>query len=190
MAKTRTTVAAAVIGGALAVGGIAVTASVAAADPTQTPSAPPSAGAPSAPTERPDGPRPDRGEHGRFGPGGVSAADLAKKLGLAEDKVSEALRAVREDLRSDRDQDPSTRPSRTEAEAELAKRLAEKLGIDQTAVEKAITELRAADQAEALTSLKERLADAVKAGTLTQAEADAVVKAAEAGVIPTGPGHR
>ena len=100
------------------------------------------------------------------------------------------MRAVREELRADRDKDPSTRPDRTDAEAELAKRLAAKLGVDQAAVEKAIAELRSADQAEALTSLKERLAEAVKAGTLTQAEADAVVKAAEAGVIPALRGPR
>lgn len=184
MTRTKTRVAAAVIGGAMAMGAIAVSATVAAADPLQTPSGPPSglAGLPA-------GPRPD-GEGFVHGPDHLSAAKLAEKLGLSEDKVAEALRAVREELRAERDQDPTARPSRTEAEAELAERLAAKLGVDRATVAKAIADLRAAAQAEALASLKERLAEAVRAGTLTQAEADAVVKAVEAGVIPAGLARR
>ncbi|WP_152362498.1 hypothetical protein [Microlunatus speluncae] len=190
MARTKTTVAAAVVGGALALGAITVGATVAAADPTQTPSATPSAGTPSAgtPSGAPDAPRPEGREHRHGGPGLLSAAKLAEKLGLPEDRVSEALQAVKDELRADREKkNQDERPSRTEAQTELARLLAEKLGIEQSAVEKAFSELRAEGQAEALTSLKERLAEAVQAGTLTQAEADAVVKAAEAGVIPTGP---
>jgi biotin operon repressor len=184
MAKTKTRVAAAVIGGAMTLGAIAVSATVAAADPLQTPSGPPSGL-----TGLPDGPRPD-GDGFLPGPDHLSAAKLAEKLGLSEDKVGEALRAVREELRAERNQDPSARPSRAEAEAELAERLAEKLGVDRAAVAKAIAELRSAAQADALASLKERLAGAVRAGTLTQAEAEAVVKAVEAGVIPAGLARR
>ena len=48
---------------------------------------------------------------------------------------------------------------------------------------KAFDEIRAARQADRAAELKTRLDAAVKAGTLTQAEADAVTKAVEKGVI-------
>ncbi len=189
--KSKTTVAAAVAGSALALTGIVAGATAAAADPTPTPSAGPSASSsPSAdPKEAPnDQDRQGPGRHG--GPGGVSAAALAEKLGLTEDKVAEALQAIRQELRPDRDTAPDAKPAPAELRSELAKLLGEKLGVEQSAVEQALTELREAAQADGIAALKERLAEAVKAGTLTQAEADAVVKAAEAGVIPTGPGRR
>jgi len=188
--KSKTTVAAAVAGSALALTGIVAGATVAAADPTPTPSAGPSAS--SAPSTDPKASPNDQGrpEDGRRGGSVVSVAALAEKLGLAEDKVREALQAVRQELRPDRDADSAAKPSRDERQSELAKLLAEKLGVAQSAVEQALTELRETAQADGIAALKERLAEAVKAGTLTQAEADAVVKAAEAGVIPAGPGRR
>ena len=51
----------------------------------------------------------------------------------------------------------------------------------------ALEELRTQEQADHAAALKPRLDQAVKDGTLTQAEADAVTKAAEKGVIG---GHR
>ena len=48
---------------------------------------------------------------------------------------------------------------------------------------KAFDEIRAARQADRAAELTTRLDAAVKAGTLTQAEADAVTKAVEKGVI-------
>ncbi|GAB3750651.1 hypothetical protein [Microlunatus parietis] len=188
--RSKTTVAAAIAGSALAVTGIVAGTGVAAAEPTPTPSAGPSAsGTPSAdPRKAPD----DRtGPVRHTGPGGVFAApELAEKLGLDEALVDEALRAAFQELRPDRDADPDDRPSREERQQQLTKLLAEKLGVEQAAVEKALTELREAARADGIAALKERLAEAVEAGTLTQAEADAVVKAAEAGVIPAGPGRR
>ncbi len=82
--------------------------------------------------------------------------------------------------------DPSAKPTRpdpAEREAALAKALAEKLGVDRALVTKALDEIKAARQADRAAELKTRLDAAVKAGTLTQAEADAVTKAVEKGVI-------
>ena len=68
----------------------------------------------------------------------------------------------------------------------MAKALAEKLGLAEDKVATALTELREAHQAERAAALKERLDAAVQDGTLTQAEADAVTKAVEKGVIGGG----
>ena len=61
--------------------------------------------------------------------------------------------------------------------------MAGKLGIDEAKVKTALDEIRAERTAQRATALKDRLAAAVKAGTLTQAEADAVQKAFDKGVI-------
>ena len=82
---------------------------------------------------------------------------------------------------------PPTRPDPAARDAELAKALASKLGVDEAKVTAALDEIRAAREAERTKALGDRLAAAVKAGTLTQAEADAVTKAAEKGVIDVGP---
>ena len=71
-------------------------------------------------------------------------------------------------------------------EAELAKALAEKLGVEQAQVQTALDEIQAERQAERAEALQDRLDQAVTDGTLTQAEADAVTKAVEAGVIGGG----
>lgn len=189
MARSKTRVAAAIVGGALALGGITAGATVAAADPTESPSATPSAGPPTPNVPATPGSGPSDGQVRHPEVGGLWAAGLAEKLGLDEDKVREALESVHREMRADRE-DLSDPPSRDERAAERAKRLAEKLGVDQSDVETAIAELQDAHKVVAFTSLKERLAEAVEEGTLTQAEADAVVKATEAGVIPAIRGPR
>ncbi|GAB4055593.1 hypothetical protein [Catellatospora paridis] len=88
-----------------------------------------------------------------------------------------------------------------EHQQKLSAALAKELGIDQAkvsaALEKVQSQLRpdgkARDKSNDRTAdrtqqLKDRLAAAVKAGKLTQAEADAITKAAEAGVLG-GHGH-
>ena len=84
--------------------------------------------------------------------------------------------------------DHPARPTRTreQRDAALAKALAEKLNLDEAKVAQALAEIRAARQAERAAALKERLDAAVADGTLTQAEADAVTKAVEQGVISGG----
>ena len=105
--------------------------------------------------------------------------------------MTEALQAIREANKPTTRPDPQDRPDPTAREAALAKALAEKLGVDEAKVTAALAEIRAARQADRAAALKDKLDAAVKAGTLTQAEADAVQKAVEKGVIDAGgPGPR
>ena len=182
--------------GILAVGvGLGV-AGYAAADPSSSPTAKPSASA-DAGRGAPGRGGPDLAGHGRGGPGrgdfdGDLSKQLAEKLGVDQAKVSDALKAIREANKptarpsANPSADPSAKPSRPDQatrDAKLAKQLAEKLGIDEAKVTKAFEEIRAERQADRAKALKSRLDAAVKAGTLTQAEADAVTKAVEKGVI-------
>ncbi|WBB75187.1 hypothetical protein O7602_06585 [Micromonospora sp. WMMD1128] len=81
---------------------------------------------------------------------------LAKELGVPADKVTAALEKLREQRQADRPERQADRPERPKPPS---------------------TEDRQA-------ALKERLDQAVKDGKLTQEQADAVLKAAEAGVFP------
>ena len=181
MVSKKTAVA--VAAGALALGAGVGIAGIASADPTPTPS--PSATASGTPTPG------TGGFGGRHGPGfrdGQFVAELASKLGVSEERVTEALRAIREENRPT--ERPTTPPDPVERDAALARALAEKLGIEQAKVTTALEEIRTARQAERAAALKERLDAAVADGTLTQAEADAVTKAVEKGVINPGGGRR
>jgi hypothetical protein len=189
--RSTKVVVASAAAGALALGvGVGI-AGFASADPTTTPSPNPSASAPADPG--PGGP--GRDGH-RGGPGrGVADTDLAEqlaeKLGVTEAKVTTALQEIRDANRPAKPStapsaDPSAKPTRpdpAERDAALAKALAGKLGVDEAKVTKALDEIKAARQADRAAELKTRLDAAVKAGTLTQAEADAVTKAVEKGVI-------
>jgi pyruvate/2-oxoglutarate dehydrogenase complex dihydrolipoamide acyltransferase (E2) component len=74
----------------------------------------------------------------------------------------------------------------------LADGLAKELGIDKSKVSDALTKVEkqlAADaKAQRGEKLKDRLAQAVKDGKLTQAQADAITAAASKGVLPGGGG--
>ena len=189
MAAGKKTVVAVASGVFALAAGIGV-AGLASADPTTTPTTSPS-GAPSAGVDRPGPGRggPGRGAHDRLD--GDLAAKLAEKLGLTEDKVTTALKEIRDANKPDptakpdpsASPDPGSKPDDTARDAELAKALAGKLGIDEAKVKTALDEIRAERTAQRATALKDRLAAAVKAGTLTQAEADAVQKAFDKGVI-------
>ncbi len=176
--KTALTVAA----GVFALGAGLGVATLASADPTPTPTPSGTASA----TQDPS----DRGGHGgRHGKGdrfGDLPAQLASKLGVDEAKVTTALQEYRDETRPTTKPDPTTRPDPAERDAALAKALAGKLGVDEAKVTTALEEIRAARQSERAAALKDRLDAAVKAGTLTQAEADAVTKAVEKGVIGGG----
>lgn len=71
---------------------------------------------------------------------------------------------------------------------ERAEKLARELGVDEAKVKAALEKIRTEEQAEArsdrLAALKTRLDRAVKDGKLTQAEADAIYKAAENSTLP------
>jgi len=91
---------------------------------------------------------------------------------------------------------------RTERQSDFAKALAEELGVPQDKVEAALTKLREQHKAEAQerrdewqqraeankadrqAKLRQRLDQAVEDGKLTREQADAIVKAYEAGVLP------
>ena len=81
---------------------------------------------------------------------------------------------------------------RAERQSELAADLAAELGIEESKVAAALEKVREKRVAEARTQrtaeLKTRLDAAVTAGTLTREQADAILKAAEAGVLPGGSG--
>lgn len=182
MATTKKT-AVAVAAGVLALGAGVGVASLASADPTPSPSTTPSTGnaAPGVPDGH--GPRGDRGE---------LASALAEKLGVDQAKLTEALRAYREANRPSAGStpDPNAKPDPAARDEALATFLAERLGLDPGKVSTALAEIRAERQAERAAALKERLDAAVQDGTLTQAEADAVTKAVEKGVIGGGLGRR
>lgn len=132
-----------------------------------------------------------RGGHGHGGFRGVEAAELATKLGVDEAKVTEALKAYRDANKpptppADGTKTEGTRPDPAAKQAELAKSLAATLGIDEAKVTAALEELRTAEQADRAAALKTRLDAAVTDGKLTQAEADAVTKAVQSGVIGGG----
>ena len=106
------------------------------------------------------GPGSGRGPGGGGGGMGINnlAPALAKKLGVDEAKVTEAIQSVMQDSRpsgapSDGTQaSPGARPSdggfdRSGMDEKLAKAIAEKLGIDEAKVTKALEEVRAEQQA-------------------------------------------
>jgi hypothetical protein len=139
------------------------------------------------------------GPGGRHGGGmgkgigkGVDLSALATRLGVNETKLADALKAVRDELKASRTaaHGKATKPDAAALQDEFAKKLAAKLGIDAAKVKTAFADLRAAHEAEEQKAFDDRLAQAVKDGTLTQAEADAVKKAAKAGVIRMGHGPR
>src|SRR4051794_20611992 len=133
------------------------------------------------------------GRHGGMGVGrGADLSALATKLGVDQTKLLDALKAVRDELRASRapGQGSATKPDPATRQDELATKLASKLGLDAAKVKAALADLRAAHEADEQKAFDDRLAQAVKDGKLTQSEADAVKKAAKAGVIDMDHGPR
>ncbi|MEU4478806.1 hypothetical protein AB0F68_12180 [Micromonospora sp. NPDC023966] len=99
------------------------------------------------------------------------------------------------------DQGTDRQQQRADRQAEFAEALAKELGVPTDKVTAALEKLREQRQADRpdrperpstedrQAALKERLDQAVKDGKLTQEQADAVLKAAEAGVFPGPGGH-
>ena len=91
----------------------------------------------------------------------------------------------REQKQADRDQQQADRRDK------LAEGLAAELGVSKdrvlAALEKVEAQLRADARTEHLAGLKERLDAAVTEGKITREQADAILKAAEEGVLPGGP---
>ncbi|MDH2391449.1 hypothetical protein QCN29_22245 [Streptomyces sp. HNM0663] len=101
----------------------------------------------------------------------------------------------RAEHRKDRRQQGKER--REERQQELASALAKELGVSEDKVTAALEKIHGEKQQERKEDrqqrLSERLKKAVEEGTLTQEQADAVLEAAESGVLPGGhgggPGH-
>lgn len=180
-AAVRTAIAAGVAGLGLSFGAMAM---ATAADDTTEPNATAGAPAAGAPADGDRGP----GRHG-----GERAAELATALGIDEDKVADALEAVRDELRPDAPADgerpaPPTEEERAARETAFANALAEELDLSVDQVTAAIEKVRAAHQAERRTALSERLDAAVEDGDLTAGDKASVLKAYDAGVLGRGPG--
>ncbi len=137
------------------------------------------------------------GRHGMGGMGvmGGELSDLATKLGVDESKLRDAMTAVRQDLRDALKSLKDAAKGKTSADRQalrdqmqqkLADALASKLGIDASKVKAALDQIETAREAQRDQALADRLAQAVKDGKLTQAEADAVKKAVDAGIIGGG----
>lgn len=131
---------------------------------------------------------------------GDAAEVIAEELGLDEDVVEDALRAVHDELRPDRpDLSDGFRPE-LPSEEDLAERraafaaaLAEELGVSEARVEAALEKLHeeAEEKADELRAdlrerLVKRLDEAVEDGTLTEADKASVLKAYDAEVIGGG----
>lgn len=170
------------LGAGIGIAGMASATTTPTPTPSASSSAPADGGSGAAPADGKGG----RGGHGHGGIRGVETAGLATKLGVDEARVTEALKAAREANK------PATKPAEGEnpgaaaRDAALAKSLAASLGIEEAKVTVALAELRSEAQAEKAAALKTKLDQAVTDGKLTQAEADAVTKAVEAGVIGGG----
>lgn len=188
MSRSRARTAALITAGALALGGGVTAVSLANADPTTSPSVSPS-GAPSG-APAPDAKGGPRGEHG---PGGRGVDDnelvtqLATKLGVSEAKVKTALTEARAELKPSTPPSASpstgTKPDPAARQAALAKALASKLGVEEAKVTAALAEIRTARETERTAAFGKRIAQAVTDGKLTQAEADAVLKAQQLGLV-------
>lgn len=123
---------------------------------------------------------------------GNMAAKLAEKLGLDQTRVADAIEAAQDATRPT-DRDAGTRLTEAQREAvheAFVQELASQLGSDQATVSKALDEIRAEADTQRKADLQTRLDKAVSDGKLTKAEADAVLKAAEAGIIGFGGGRR
>lgn len=144
--------------------------------------------------------KPERGHrgggHGKRGGFGADTATLAAKLGVTEDALKSALEKAREETSPSETTSPSEqtdeqrRAARETRQKALVSAVAKELNLDEEKVAGAVEEARAERTAEREASQKEKLASAVTDGKLTQAEADAVAKAIDQGIVELRGGPR
>ena len=137
------------------------------------------------------GPAIVRGHHGPWGVGRAGGEDLAKALGVSEEKLRSAFEAIREDVKpADRRSDgPPTKAERDAMHDKLTAALAKELGLSESKVEAAFASVRKEHRAEHRDALSDRLDTAVKNGKLTDDDKASVLKAFDAGILG-GPGPR
>ena len=131
-----------------------------------------------------------RAHHG--GPGGPGGGeDLAKALGVSQEKLRSAFEAIHGDAKpADRRADgPPTAAERAARHEEVTDALAEELGLSEAKVEAAFEKVRKTHAAEHRDALSDRLDAAVEDGKLTKGDKTSVLKAFDAGVLG-GPGGR
>ena len=143
---------------------------------------------------------PMNGQHGGpLEPRDIDTSALAQKLGVEESKLAEAFQNIQQPQspggapgqapgqNDESSQPPAAPPGGSEAgdrDTEIAKTLAQTLGLDESTVTTAIQEVRS-------DANQKVLDQAVSDGKLTQEEADAVTKAAAAGIAEVrGAGSR
>jgi hypothetical protein len=123
--------------------------------------------------------------------GALALALVAPHVAFAQDPTPTPSASTSAPAASPRGADQAKRQD------ELATALAQELGIDKAKVAAALAKIEAdrpkpanppssGTAADRAAQLKTRLDAAVKAGTITQAEEDAIIKAAQAGVLPGG----
>lgn len=138
----------------------------------------------------------DTGRKGHRGHAKLDLSALASKLGVDEAKLSEAVAAARKATAPTEKTKPAEQSqadreaARTARQAAFAKALAAELGIDEAKVTAALDELRAARETERTARQKATLDQAVTDGKLTAAEAEAVQKAVDQGIVRIGNGGR
>lgn len=172
--RTRAKLTLAAIGlSATVAAGIAGPAYAAATDqPTSTASTP--TAAPSTSASASAGSTDHRAQGRQFG--AEFAKDLAAQLGLPQQKVTTAIQQVRTELRSAQKDGSATRD-------QFVTKLATKLGLDPTKVRNAVQAVRTTQQADRQTRLKTRLDQAVKAGKISQSDADAYLRVVQSGAL-------
>jgi hypothetical protein len=104
------------------------------------------------------------------------AKDLAAQLGLPQQRVTTAVQQVRAQMKADHKDGTATR-------GEFVTQLATKLGLDQTKVRTAVQAVRAQERADRQAQLKTRLDQAVKAGKMSQSDADAYLRVVQSGAL-------
>jgi hypothetical protein len=118
------------------------------------------------------------GDHRALGRrfGAEFAKDLAAQLGLPQQQVTTAVQQVRTQLQADH-------KAGTATQGEFVTQLAAKLGLDQTKVRTAVQAVRAQERTDRQAQLKTRLDQAVKAGKISQSDADAYLRVVQSGAL-------
>ncbi len=132
---------------------------------------------------------PNAGQRNGAGYGAAENAQyLSEQLGVSQDAVTAALQKYHVDNPAQTRGRDLTDAQQASEHAKLAAFLASELKVDEAKVLDALNARQDVRRADRTARLTENLDAAVKAGTLTQAQADAVVAAHQAGAMGGGRG--